>query len=51
MTPWIRIELRKPVFPWLWLKIVSGFSPRHCCAKCLLGRYWDGIPWTRQPAL
>ena len=50
MTPHVRIEILRPVWPFLWVKFVRGFNPNLCCARCLLGSFWKGIPFEKRQA-
>ena len=50
MTPYLRITIKEPVWPYLWVKFPRGFSPNECCARCLVGRFWPAIPWVKRAA-
>ncbi len=45
-----RILVKSSAYRLLWMKIVTGFDPSHCCAKSLLGSYVKGIAFGAQPA-
>ena len=49
--PWFRLEVKIPKFKYLWIKYVWGFDVREHCAKGLLGKYSQFLPFQvkRQP--